>query len=42
MLITGSGIDGFRAAFAFIGLLATLGVLTAAVGFARRARPGAD
>ncbi|SDU86951.1 MFS transporter [Jiangella alkaliphila] len=42
VLVTGSGIDGFRAAFAFIALLATLGVLTAAIGFARRAHPGAD
>jgi EmrB/QacA subfamily drug resistance transporter len=38
VLVAGSGLDGFRAAFAFVAVLALLGVVTAAVGFARRAR----
>lgn len=33
VLVTGSGLDGFHAAFGFIGVLAILGVVAAAVGF---------
>jgi hypothetical protein len=35
VLVGGSGLDGFHTAFAFIGVLAALGVITAAAGFAR-------
>ncbi len=38
VLVAGSGLDGFRAAFAFVAILAALGVVTAVVGFGRRAR----
>ncbi|TQM06448.1 MFS transporter [Pseudonocardia kunmingensis] len=36
VLVAGVGLDGFHAAFAFVTVLALLGVVTAAVGFARR------
>ena len=39
VLVAGSGLDGFHAAFAFIAVLALLGVVIAAVGFARGGRP---
>ena len=35
VLVAGSGLGGFHAAFAFIGVLAGLGVLVTAAGFAR-------
>ncbi len=35
VLVSGSGLGGFHTAFAFIGVLAGLGVLVAAAGFAR-------
>ena len=35
VLVAGSGLGGFHAAFAFIGVLAGLGVVVAAAGFAR-------
>lgn len=38
VLVAGSGLDGFHTAFAFIALLALLGVLIAAVGFVRGGR----
>jgi hypothetical protein len=34
VLVTGSGLDGFHTAFAVIGVLAIIGVVTAATGFA--------
>lgn len=37
VLVAGSGLDGFHAAFALIGLLSVVGVITAAIGFARGA-----
>jgi EmrB/QacA subfamily drug resistance transporter len=37
-LVTGSGLGGFRASFAFIGVLAVIAVVTAAIGFAHGAR----
>jgi EmrB/QacA subfamily drug resistance transporter len=41
VLLAGSGLDGFHAGFTLIGVLAILGVVTAAFGFARGARePG--
>jgi len=39
VLVAGSGLNGFHAAFAFVALLALLGVLIAAVGFVRGGRP---
>ncbi len=42
VLVAGSGLDGFHAAFGFIALLALLGVLTAAVTFARSGRQGSS
>ena len=39
VLVAGSGLDGFHAAFAFIAVLALLGVVIAAVGFVRGGRP---
>ena len=36
VLVAGADLGGFHTAFAFIGVLAILGVVTAAVGFARR------
>ncbi|MCV2489784.1 MFS transporter [Geodermatophilus sp. YIM 151500] len=38
VLVAGSGLDGFHTAFGFVALLALLGILTAAVGFARNGR----
>jgi EmrB/QacA subfamily drug resistance transporter len=38
VLVTGSGLGGFHAGFAFVGVLSVLGVLTAAVGFGRGGR----
>ena len=38
VLVAGSGLAGFHAAFAFIGVLAGLAVLVAAAGFARERR----
>ena len=38
VLVARSGLDAFHAAFAFIGVLAIVGVATAAAGFARSAR----
>jgi sugar phosphate permease len=38
VLVAGSGLGGFHAAFAFIGVLAGLGVVVAAAGFAREPR----
>jgi hypothetical protein len=35
VLVAGSGLAGFHQAFAFIGVLAGLGVVVAAAGFAR-------
>ena len=37
VLVAGTGLDGFHAAFAAIGALAALGAVTAAVGFRRQA-----
>ncbi|HEY2173415.1 MAG TPA: hypothetical protein VGH85_06325 [Mycobacteriales bacterium] len=37
VLVAGSGLRGFHTAFAFIGVLAVIGVLIAATGFARNA-----
>jgi EmrB/QacA subfamily drug resistance transporter len=37
VLVTGTGLDGFHAAFAVIGILAVLAVVTAAAGFRRGA-----
>ncbi len=39
VLVAGSGLGGFHAAFTFVALLALLGVLIAAVGFVRGGRP---
>lgn len=36
VLVAGSGIDGFRAAFVFVAVLAVLGIVTAVTGFGRR------
>ena len=40
VLVAGSGVDGFHAAFVAIGVLAVLGVVAAAVGFRSRADLG--
>jgi hypothetical protein len=37
VLVAGSGLDGFHAAFTVIGVLALLGVVVTATGFARSA-----
>lgn len=37
VLVAGSGLGGFHAAFTLIGVLALLGVVVAAIGFARSA-----
>jgi hypothetical protein len=37
VLVAGSGLDSFRAAFTVVGVLAFLGVVVAATGFARSA-----
>jgi predicted MFS family arabinose efflux permease len=36
VLVTGSGVDGFHAAFVFIAVLTVIGLVTAAAGFASR------
>ncbi len=38
VLVAGSGLDGFHTAFGFIGVLAAIGAVSAAVGFADGAR----
>lgn len=39
VLVSRTGLDGFHAAFAVIGIIAVLGAFTAAIGFPRSAVP---
>jgi EmrB/QacA subfamily drug resistance transporter len=39
VLVSRTGLDGFRAAFVVISIVAALGALTAAIGFQRQVRP---
>ncbi len=42
VLVSRSGVDGFRVAFVVLVIIAALGALTAAIAFPRRARPVED